>query len=160
MISHWWICFQETENTSTYCIELMTTADLPSLQALLFGWFPLHHLGMLSPCYLNRALCRLGADLLSFTAKCRSARPNITPLFLRQSGPVRPRGEMYDWLFWRINPALSLHRLSGAFGLWVIILLWLVRGYGEKIFFKIYFGQTARSAPWVFIAVVTSDWFC
>lgn len=37
--------------------------------------------------------------------------------------------------FWKIDPTLSLHRLSGAFGLWVIILLWLVHVHVDKIFF-------------------------
>lgn len=46
-------------------------------------------------CYLNKASCRLGPVLARSTVKCRSARPNITLLFLRQSGPVRPRGDVW-----------------------------------------------------------------
>lgn len=46
-------------------------------------------------CSLYTARFRPRLDLARFTVKCRSACPNITPLFLRQRGPAVPRGEMW-----------------------------------------------------------------
>lgn len=65
-------------------------------------------------CSLYEARFRPRLDLARFTVKCRSACPNITPLFLRQRGPAVPRGEMWHWFLGR---SIQPWHYADSFGL-------------------------------------------
>lgn len=109
----------------------------------------------------TRPGCRLGLDLARFAVKCRSARPNITLLFLRQSGAVRPRGEMHDWFLedqFSTGTTQTLVHLGRERKFHSGLCAPAFARVSWESYFYVFWKHPDQ--PWkFFIADVTSDWF-